>query len=98
MPIFRFKEKLVRMRTLDDYYQKLVNAFNPVAAEGVMCRNMISIDYQGKIYSTLFFNASFFSFAEFFFDFEEETCLEEPQADIKLTTRISRIQLLIFVI
>ena len=30
--------------------QKLVGAFNPAAAEGVMCRNTISIGWEGKLY------------------------------------------------
>ena len=29
---------------------ELANAFNPVAAEGVMCRNMISIGWDGYLY------------------------------------------------
>ena len=29
---------------------KLVNAFNPVAAEGVMCRSLISVSYDGRIF------------------------------------------------
>ena len=30
--------------------EKLVNAFNPAAVAGVMCRNTISIDWQGFMY------------------------------------------------
>jgi hypothetical protein len=30
--------------------EKLINAFNPAAVAGVMCRNTISIDWQGFIY------------------------------------------------
>ena len=29
---------------------ELANAYNPVAAEGVMCRNMISIGWDGHLY------------------------------------------------
>jgi MoaA/NifB/PqqE/SkfB family radical SAM enzyme len=29
---------------------KLINAFNPGAAEGVMCRSMISVGYDGSLY------------------------------------------------
>ena len=29
---------------------KLVNAFNPSAAKGIMCRNIISVDHEGYIY------------------------------------------------
>jgi MoaA/NifB/PqqE/SkfB family radical SAM enzyme len=30
--------------------EKLINAFNPAAAEGVMCRSLLSVSYDGKIY------------------------------------------------
>jgi hypothetical protein len=30
--------------------EKLIGAFNPAAAEGVMCRSLISVGYDGKIY------------------------------------------------
>jgi radical SAM/Cys-rich protein len=50
MPIHRFKEQLERNRTYEDYMEKLVNAFNPGAAEGVMCRSLLSVSYDGKIF------------------------------------------------
>lgn len=50
MPIHRFREQLERMGTYDDYMTKLVNAFNPAAANGVMCRTLLSIGYDGRIY------------------------------------------------
>ena len=50
MPINRFKKQLQTLGTYDDYMSKLANAFNPVAAEGVMCRNMISVSHDGEIY------------------------------------------------
>lgn len=50
MPIHRFREDLQRLGGYDDYMTKLVNAFNPAAAEGVMCRSLISVGYDGRIY------------------------------------------------
>jgi len=50
MPIHRFKEQLERNGTYEDYMEKLINAFNPAAAEGVMCRSLLSVSYDGKIY------------------------------------------------
>ena len=50
MPIHRFREQLERLDGFDDYMAKLVNAFNPAAANGVMCRTMISVGYDGRIY------------------------------------------------
>lgn len=49
MPIHRFKSDLVRHGGYDAYMEKLLNAFNPAAAEGVMCRSQISINYDGRL-------------------------------------------------
>ena len=50
LPIARFLDYLVESDNLEDYLTELVLAYNPVAASGVMCRNTISIDYDGKFY------------------------------------------------
>lgn len=50
MPINRFAEDLRRRGAYDDYLAKLVAAFNPQAALGVMCRDMISVDHRGYVY------------------------------------------------
>jgi len=50
MPIHRFRESLVRRGGYEEYMEKLVNAFNPVAADGVMCRSLLSVGYNGRIY------------------------------------------------
>jgi radical SAM/Cys-rich protein len=50
MPISRFLEALVQSKNLEGYMEKLVNAFNPAAAKGVMCRNTISISWDGYLY------------------------------------------------
>ena len=50
IPISRYLDYLISSGNYDGYMEKLVNAFNPVAAEGVMCRNTISIGWDGFIY------------------------------------------------
>jgi len=50
MPISRFLEYLLLSGNFDEYMEKLVNAFNPVAAHGVMCRNTISVGWDGYLY------------------------------------------------
>jgi radical SAM/Cys-rich protein len=50
IPISRFLEFLIRTENYEDYMEKLVAAFNPAAVKGVMCRNTISIDYDGYMY------------------------------------------------
>lgn len=50
MPISRFLEFLMRTEQYESYMEKLVTAFNPAAVAGVMCRNTISIGYDGYLY------------------------------------------------
>jgi radical SAM/Cys-rich protein len=50
IPISRFLEFLIRTENYEDYMDKLVTSFNPGAVKGVMCRNTISIDYDGHMY------------------------------------------------
>lgn len=50
LPISRFLEFLIEHDKYDHYMELLVNAFNPSAVAGVMCRNTISVDWQGRVY------------------------------------------------
>lgn len=50
MPIGRFKNWLVRSRNYDKYLNKLASLHNNDNIENVMCRDMISIDYDGSLY------------------------------------------------
>jgi radical SAM/Cys-rich protein len=50
MPINRFRLHLEKTGQLEAYMDKLAAAFNPAAAEGVMCRNLISVGHDGRIY------------------------------------------------
>ncbi len=50
MPISRFLEDLLEQNKLDEYLEKLVNAFNPAAVAGVMCRNTLSVGWDGRLF------------------------------------------------
>ena len=50
MPISRFLEWLVDSSNLERYMQRLVAAYNPAAARGVMCRNTLSVGWDGALY------------------------------------------------
>jgi radical SAM/Cys-rich protein len=50
MPISRFLEFLLDSGNFDDYMTRLANAFNPAAAAGVMCRETISVGWDGTLY------------------------------------------------
>lgn len=50
MPIARYLDWLRRSKNEESYMQKLVNAFNPATIDGLMCRNLISVDWRGNLY------------------------------------------------
>lgn len=50
LPISRFLDFLIMSGNVDDYMTRLVNAYNPSAAAGVMCRNIISVGWDGYLY------------------------------------------------
>ena len=50
MPIKRFADMLVREGKHESYMGLLANHFNPATVEHVMCRDLVSIGWDGKIY------------------------------------------------
>jgi radical SAM/Cys-rich protein len=50
LPISRFLDYLIESNNYEAYMEKLVNAFNPVAAANVMCRNTVSVGWDGYLY------------------------------------------------
>jgi radical SAM/Cys-rich protein len=50
IPISRFLEFLEERKRTEEYVTRLVNAYNPAAAAGVMCRNTLSVGWDGTLY------------------------------------------------
>jgi len=50
MPIKRWADELIRRGEMETYMEMLVNAFNPGAGEGLMCRDTVSIGWDGSVY------------------------------------------------
>ena len=50
MPISRFLEWLQVSGNLERYMEILVNAYNPATVQGLMCRNTLSVGWDGRIY------------------------------------------------
>jgi radical SAM/Cys-rich protein len=50
MPISRFLDDLLQSGQYNAYMRKLVEAFNPVTTDQLMCRTMLSVDWQGYLY------------------------------------------------
>lgn len=50
LPVARFLDYLLESGNYVEYMEKLVNAFNPATVEGLMCRNTISVSWDGYLY------------------------------------------------
>lgn len=50
MPVRRFADQLTRSGQYHAYLALLVNHFNPLAAEQVMCRSLVSVAWDGALY------------------------------------------------
>ncbi len=50
MPISRFLEYLLSSGNYEHYMSELVNAYNPATVDGLMCRNTLSVSWEGFIY------------------------------------------------
>ena len=50
LPISRFLDYLIASENYEEYMHTLVEAFNPVAAENVMCTNTLSVSWEGYLY------------------------------------------------
>ncbi len=50
MPIKRFGSLLLSKGTFDEYMQLLKDSFQPQNLDGVMCRGLLSVDWQGRLY------------------------------------------------
>jgi len=50
MPISRYLEWLEESGNLESYLELLVNSFNPATVAGLMCRNTLSIGWDGRVY------------------------------------------------
>jgi radical SAM/Cys-rich protein len=50
MPVSRYLDYLMKIGELESYMQTLIDAFNPASIQGLMCRNTISVSWDGKLY------------------------------------------------
>ncbi len=50
LPISRFLDHLLSNGQYDSYMQTLIDAFNPATLDGLMCRNTISVSWDGYLY------------------------------------------------
>ena len=50
VPLGRFRNWLIKTGNFDPYLKKLISNFNPYAVEGVMCRSLISVSWDGYLF------------------------------------------------
>ncbi len=50
MPVSRYLDHLLTTGEYHRYMQKLIDAFNPAAIDGLMCRNTLSVGWDGQLY------------------------------------------------
>lgn len=50
LPVSRFLDYLIASENYEDYMYSLVEAYNPAAVNNVMCRNTISVSWDGYLY------------------------------------------------
>ena len=50
LPISRFLDYLIASENYEEYMHSLVEAFNPMAVENVMCTNTISVSWEGYLF------------------------------------------------
>ena len=50
LPISRFLDFLVASERFEEYMEKLITSYNPYTVENLMCRNTISVGWEGDLY------------------------------------------------
>jgi len=50
MPISRFLDFLLKMDYLKEYMNRLIDTFNPLSINALMCRSMVSVGWDGYLY------------------------------------------------
>ncbi len=72
MPIARYLDWLRRSENEEKYMQKLTSAFNPQTIDGLMCRNLISVDWRGNLFDCDFNQMLELNLPQTIFDFDFE--------------------------
>ncbi len=57
-PIGRFRKWLIKTGNFDNYVKKLVEAFNPSTLDGLMCKKLISVSWDGYLFDCDFHQAA----------------------------------------
>ena len=58
VPLGRFKQWLIKTGNYEEYIDKLAAGFNPCAVDGLMCRTLVSVSWDGYLYDCDFNQAA----------------------------------------
>lgn len=58
VPLGRFRTWLIESGNFENYMEKLISAFNPCAIKGLMCRNLVSVSWDGYLFDCDFNQAA----------------------------------------
>ncbi len=58
VPLGRFRVWLIESGNFEQYVQKLASSFNPCAVDGLMCRRLFSVSWEGYLYDCDFNQAA----------------------------------------
>ena len=50
MPLGRFESWLRESGNFEDYMKRLASSFNPCTIDGLMCRSLVSVSWDGHLY------------------------------------------------
>ncbi|MDH5639460.1 MAG: DUF3641 domain-containing protein, partial [Nitrospinota bacterium] len=58
VPLGRFQNWLVASGNYENYFREIKESFNPCAIEGLMCRSLLSVGWDGRLYDCDFNQAA----------------------------------------
>jgi radical SAM/Cys-rich protein len=58
VPLGRFRNWLIQSNNFNKYVDKLISAFNPCTVEGLMCRTLVSVSWDGYLFDCDFNQAA----------------------------------------
>ncbi len=82
VPLGRFKAWLKKSNNFEQYMKKLITNFNPAAVQNLMCKNLISVSWDGYLYDCDFNLAGRITAEKKRIHITEKECIPEPGTPI----------------
>jgi radical SAM/Cys-rich protein len=82
MPVGRFREFLLKANNMERYQGRLSEAFNPSTLDGIMCRHLVNVRWDGKLFDCDFNQV---------LDLSVDSCMPQHINDFDFTALANRI-------